>query len=248
MAGDAWVTIDELAHEVGVTVRQVRSHQSRGLLPPPDVRARTGFYGPEHRARLALITELQAEGVKLDTVRRLLATTGEQTSQLLDFARGVRTLFAQPRAIASAAELAARFRTTDRDVVKRARRLGLLRTVAPDSYEEISPRLTAVGEQLVGLGVPAEDVLSVAESLRRHVDGLAKAFVTLYLDSVWAPFEAAGRPEDGWPRMHAALAELRTVAGEATAAALELAMAERLDVAFGRDLAKHVRVASADPA
>ena len=53
------LTIDELARETGMTVRNIRAHQSRGLLPPPEVRARTGYYGPDHAARLTLIKELQ---------------------------------------------------------------------------------------------------------------------------------------------------------------------------------------------
>mgnify|MGYP002684132866 CR=1 FL=1 len=51
---DADMTIDELARASGMTVRNIRAHQSRGLLPAPEVRARTGYYGPEHVARLQL--------------------------------------------------------------------------------------------------------------------------------------------------------------------------------------------------
>ena len=40
------LTIEQLAHETGMTVRNIRAHQSRGLLPPPEVRSRTGYYGP----------------------------------------------------------------------------------------------------------------------------------------------------------------------------------------------------------
>ena len=35
------LTIDELARVSGMTVRNIRSHASRGLLMPPEVRART---------------------------------------------------------------------------------------------------------------------------------------------------------------------------------------------------------------
>ena len=48
---EAPLTIDELAQRVGMTVRNIRAHQSRGLLPPPVVRGRTGYYGPDHVAR-----------------------------------------------------------------------------------------------------------------------------------------------------------------------------------------------------
>ena len=76
------LTIDELARETGLTVRNVRSHHARGLLPPPDVKGRTGFYGPEHVQRLRLIQELQQEGLKLDGIKRLLGDEGERLLDL----------------------------------------------------------------------------------------------------------------------------------------------------------------------
>ena len=72
------LTIDELARETGLTVRNVRSHHARGLLPPPEVRGRTGYYGPEHVERLRLIRQLQSEGLKLDGIKRLLGDSGER--------------------------------------------------------------------------------------------------------------------------------------------------------------------------
>src|SRR3954452_13900714 len=65
------LTIDDLAREMGLSVRNVRSHQARGLLPAPEVRGRIGYYGPEHVSRLRLIHELQAEGMKLQGIKRL---------------------------------------------------------------------------------------------------------------------------------------------------------------------------------
>src|SRR3978361_155636 len=54
---DGDLTIDELAQRTGMTVRNIRAHQSRGLLPPPEVRGRTGYYGQAHLARVELIRE-----------------------------------------------------------------------------------------------------------------------------------------------------------------------------------------------
>ena len=67
------LTIDELARETGMTVRNIRSHASRGLLPPPEVRGRTGYYGPEHVARLQLVTGLQQQGFNLAAIRSLVS-------------------------------------------------------------------------------------------------------------------------------------------------------------------------------
>ena len=77
----AGLTIDELAREAGLTVRNVRSHHTRGLLPPPEVRGRTAFYGPEHVERLKLIAQLQDEGLKLAGIKRLLADPGGRCSR-----------------------------------------------------------------------------------------------------------------------------------------------------------------------
>ncbi len=91
---DEWLTIDRLAQATGVTVRNIRAYQARGLLPPPEVRARTGYYGPEHRARLELIKDLQGDGLKLDTIKRLFDTTGGSTEHVLTFIRSIRLSFA----------------------------------------------------------------------------------------------------------------------------------------------------------
>ena len=56
------LTIEQLAAETGMSVRNIRSHQARGLLAPPEVRSRVGYYGPEHVASLRLIRSLQDEG------------------------------------------------------------------------------------------------------------------------------------------------------------------------------------------
>src|SRR6186997_699527 len=79
------MTIDELARETGMTVRNIRAHQSRGLLPPPEVRARTGYYGPEHVARLRLIQDMQAGGFNLKAIERIVEASDGASEQVLDF-------------------------------------------------------------------------------------------------------------------------------------------------------------------
>jgi hypothetical protein len=65
-------TIGELAAAAGMTVRNVRNHAARGLLPPPRLVARTGYYGAEHLERLKLIRAMQAEGFNLEAIGCLL--------------------------------------------------------------------------------------------------------------------------------------------------------------------------------
>ncbi|MEU5595781.1 MerR family transcriptional regulator [Streptomyces sp. NPDC020298] len=72
-AGQPTLTVDELAARAGVTVRTVRFYAARGLLPPPVIGPRrVGHYGPGHVARLALIEELQQQGMTLAAIERYL--------------------------------------------------------------------------------------------------------------------------------------------------------------------------------
>jgi DNA-binding transcriptional MerR regulator len=67
------LTVDELAARAGVTVRTVRFYSGKGLLPPPVIGPRrVGRYGAEHLARLALIEELQRQGMTLAAIERHL--------------------------------------------------------------------------------------------------------------------------------------------------------------------------------
>ena len=231
------LTIDELARRTSMTVRNIRAHQSRGLLPPPDVRGRTGYYGPEHVARIELIRELQSEGFNLESIRRLLDGSAGVSDEVLRFTRALREPFEdeEPQ-IVDAAELGERWRTDDPRLLQRAERLGFLRSLGDGRYEEISPRLSAAGAELAELGVPAEVALDAVERVRRHADGVAKSFVRLFLEQVWKPFDAEGRPEERWPEVREALERLRPLASEALVAVFQIAMGDAVEKAFGREM------------
>lgn len=74
------LTVDELAAAAGTTTRRVRSFQTLGLLPHPELRGRTGLYGPEHCARIAAILRLQAKGFSLESIGVLLRALHEGRS------------------------------------------------------------------------------------------------------------------------------------------------------------------------
>ncbi|MGW2519142.1 MerR family transcriptional regulator [Streptomyces sp. NPDC001617] len=71
--GEPTLTIDELAARAGITVRTVRFYGTKGLIPPPVIGARrVGHYGQQHLARLALIEELQHQGMTLAAIERYM--------------------------------------------------------------------------------------------------------------------------------------------------------------------------------
>jgi DNA-binding transcriptional MerR regulator len=232
------LTIDQLAQRTGMTVRNLRAHQSRGLLPPPEVRGRTGYYGNEHEARVELIKELQADGFNLEAIRRLIEQAGGSTEDVLRFTRTARAAFddEEPE-ISTIAELAEQWGDAGSpQLLERAVSLGLLRLLGDGRVEERSPRLGRAGAELARLGIPPERALDVLESLRRHADGVARTYVDLFLEQVWRPFDAAGRPADRWPDVLDALERLRPLAAESLLAMFQLAMTDHVEEAVGAQL------------
>jgi DNA-binding transcriptional MerR regulator len=232
------VTIDQLAHRTGMTVRNIRAHQSRGLLPPPEVRGRTGYYGADHLARIELIKELQADGFNLEAIRRLLDNAGGSSAEVLRFTREVRDAFDEEAPeIVGVAELQERWgEHGDLSLLERAIGLGLLTPLGEERYEDRSPRLTQAGREIAELGIEPRKAVQTLEKLHRHADGVARAYVDLFLETVWKPFQDAGRPPEDWPRVQEALARLRPLAAESLLAMFGLRMTERVEEAVGREI------------
>ena len=242
-AGNASMTIDELARRTGMTVRNIRAHQSRGLVPPPEVRGRTGYYGDEHLARIELIKELQGDGFNLEAIRRLLEGAGGSSSEVLDFSRALRAPFEDEEPeILDAEEMAERWSgPTDPALLARAEKLGMMRHLGEGRYEILSPRLQRAGVELAALGIPAEKSLEIGEKVRRQARGVARVFVEVFLENVWKPFNRAGRPEEDWPKVREALERLRPLASEALLAIFQQVMSEAVEEAAGREIQQELR-------
>lgn len=233
----AELTIDELAQRTGMTVRNIRAHQSRGLLPPPTVRGRTGYYGAAHIARIELIQEMQAQGFNLQAIRKLVDAAPKSSEEPLRFLRAVAEPYVtdQPE-ILTGEELSSRWGTNDPELLQRAIKLGLLRPLGNGSFEDVIPRLTRAGKELEKLGVPADVGLELAAKIRKHADGVARAYVELFIEQVWKPFDEAGRPDERWPEVREALERVRPLAADAVLSVFQLAMSDEAERAFGREL------------
>ncbi len=225
------LTIDELARETGMTVRNIRAHQSRGLLPPPEVRARTGWYGPEHTARLRLIQDLQAEGFNLKAIERLITASNGTSEQVLAFGREVLTAFAQEEPeLTTIEELAARLGTADERASSMAVQRGLFVSLGDGRSEVRSPTLLRAGEELAAMGVPPMHALAVADQVQRHTRAIAESFVRLFLEDVaGGDIDPAARTPQEWDQLSDALARLRPLAGEAVGAAFQQTMTAAIE-------------------
>jgi DNA-binding transcriptional MerR regulator len=235
----ASLTIDELAQRVGMTVRNVRAHQSRGLLPPPEVRGRTGYYSDDHVARLELIKDMQADGFNLRAIRHALdALPAGAGPEALAFRRRVVAPWSdeEPELMDRAA-LASLLGAGADGLLDEAAKLGIVRVLDADRVEVPAPALVRAGAEVVALGVPLEDLLKLQREINRHVAAVAKAFVRLYVEHVWHPFVTKGQPEELWPQVRDALDRLQPLAGETLLATFRLAMEQATLDAVGTELA-----------
>jgi DNA-binding transcriptional MerR regulator len=242
------LTIEQLAQESGMSVRNIRSHQARGLLAAPEVRLRVGYYGSEHVAQLRMIRELQDEGFNLGGIKRLLDGTHGTTERLLRF-RDVLTapLHDERAEMLSRDELARRFRVKVEDVpevMAKAQKLGVFVAVGDDQFEVPSPALLAVAEEVVKQGISVQGALAILELIEKHCDSVSRGFVKLFLREVWKPFQQAGLPAEMWPEIQESLEQLRPLASESVLAIFQLRMSNEVESSFGeitRELSRRKR-------
>jgi DNA-binding transcriptional MerR regulator len=228
------LTIDQLAQATGMTVRNIRNHQSRGLLPPPDVVARTGYYGPAHVERLNLIREMQAEGFNLNAINRLLAVGDDS---LVRFRRAVTAPSeAEAPEIMGADELAERFGDTDPRTLAKAEELEVLVPLGDGRWEVPSPSLLRAAEEAVERGIEMGAALEAVDRVRRNCGSISRTFVRLFLEELWKPVRSAPDGERRWPEVAEAIEALRPVASETVLALFKQTLAAEIETAFAREL------------
>lgn len=236
-APEANLTVEQLAYETGMSVRNIRNHQSRGLLPPPEVRARIGYYGAEHVARLRLIQEMQAEGFKLSAISRLIGEHGADADRFVGLRQAVTAPFAtEAPEVLTREELIERFGVEDDRLLDKAQKLGLLVDLGGERYEAPSPALLRAAEEVIGMGIDLSAALAVIEKLNRNSQAAARTFVNLFVEELWKPFDGAGRPEEGWGDIIGAIERLRPLAVEALNATFRLTLTTEVEKAFGEVL------------
>jgi DNA-binding transcriptional MerR regulator len=233
------LTIDELARRTGMTARNIRAHQTRGLLPAPQLDGRTGYYDHEHVSRLELIKDMQAAGFNLGAIKRLLdvAPVGSG-EEVLRFERALMAPWAaeEPHVLGTSELESMLGGEVAPQVIRRTVELGVIVELGDGRYEAPSPGLLRAGAEVVSLGIPVERVVEVFEQLIEHSQGVANVFVELFLNDVWKPFESAGSPEEEWPRVRRTLERLRPLASDVLLGAFHQTMARTVEEAFGQRL------------
>ncbi|HWL64563.1 MAG TPA: MerR family transcriptional regulator [Actinomycetota bacterium] len=239
------LTIEELARATGLTVRNIRAYQTKGLLSPPGLRGRTGIYGSAHLGRLRVVKEMQANGFSLRSIKSLLDAAPEGAEEeLLRFEKALMAPWtSEEPEILTAAEIAARFGSPSAEVGRRAAALGVLRPLPDGNFEVRIPTLLAAAQELHAMGVTLERMLDVLERVEHNSKQVTKIFVDLFLEHLWRPFDQAGRPPERWKEVRESLEQIRPIASRVVNAAFAAAMEHAVEEAFSEELESHSQLA-----
>jgi DNA-binding transcriptional MerR regulator len=214
---DARVRVEELARRLGLSVDTIRYYQKRGLLPAPEVRGRIAWYGPVHADRLRRIKQLQASGLTLAVIKRVL--DGELDDADLPLAAVVARARAEPGEAGAArltlGELAARSGVPS-ELIEAVVREGLLVPLVVDGGEYFTEEDVGVvqaGLALLGAGIPLPALLDLARRHDRATRQSAEAAVKLFDRYVRQPLKKGElEPEERARRLVEAFSKLLPVA------------------------------------
>ncbi len=244
MVGDlnGGYSVDEVAKLTGTTIRTVRWYQSEGLLPSPRRSGRVALYTDEHVARLDAIRDLQAHGLTLTAIRRLLdRAPGHAANTALAFAKAAVARSGESDAeIVTAEEGAARLDATDAaDGVDESllEDLGMVRVLPDGRWQILAPAAFQAAGELAAVGVPLERRIEVTREIREHSRAMAQVVVELFVEDLWRTnvSDHTGDPE-AWEALTTLLARLRPLATATVAGFFDAALSDEAERAAEREL------------
>ncbi|MBM7367999.1 MerR family transcriptional regulator [Gordonia hydrophobica] len=175
--------INDLAQVSGVSVRNIRVYQDRGLLPPPTIRGRTGWYSDEHLVRLNLISRMLERGYTFATISELLhaAHYGMKVEHVLRAApKGGRLRNIKRAATITFTELKKTLGADER-AVSLSQKLGLL-TKDGTHYAIRNPEVLEGAEVLVKGGIDIDALLERWVRVESDLTDVARSFVSIITD------------------------------------------------------------------
>jgi DNA-binding transcriptional MerR regulator len=238
-ARSGWMTIEELSLRSGVTTRNIRSYQSRGLLPAPVSRPgeRSAFYTADHLTRLRLINRLQARGFSLAGIADLVSAWSEGKS--IEHVLGLESAIAEAESadqedsvLVGARELKANL-PAGVDADEALKKLVAVGLVVPHAkgYRLRHPKLYELGVDASRAGIPFDALLEEHANLQEDMHRIALRLVGLFANHVLGPFLEAGMPAARLPDIIEQMKRLRELAIEATVPLIRQALADEIEAA-----------------
>ncbi len=185
------MTLDDLTRRTGVSVRNIRFYTTKGLVPPPIRRGRSGYYGSDHVARLELVRELQAHGFTLSAIEKYVARIPVDASP--ETIALHRTLLAPwmaelPETL-SRRELDRRAgRTLSEEDLDTLNALGIVFPTKQGKHQVAVAHLS-VGVALLDLGMPLDAALAAQDIFTEHGRQVAHELTELFRTQVWPAYQ-----------------------------------------------------------
>lgn len=225
---DKEFTVDELARESHVTVRNIRAYQDKGILPPPLIRGRTGVYSNKHLSRLNTIVNLLQRGYTANSIRELFdgIDKGVGIQELIGIESAVTSPWGNEESqTISLAKLTKMFGSTlTPEAIGEAIDLQIFQFEGSNVRVNSMSTVKAASE-LTKLGIPLMEMLTIISMTRKNVEHVANEMVALVANHVLAPYEdSAFPPKDELPRIAELIWRLRPLAEVAVKAELARAM------------------------
>lgn len=192
------MTLDELCERVGMSVRNVRFYTTRGLVPSPIRRGRSGYYTNDHAARLELVAELQAHGFTLAAIERYVANIPDEapaTKIGLHRALLAPWMAEHPENL-TAAELDERARRKlTKDEWETLEILGVITRADDGTYDVAMAHLDA-GLQLIHFGYPRESAYAAKQMYDEHAHSMASDMLDLFRKKIWPALRQSGASDE----------------------------------------------------
>jgi DNA-binding transcriptional MerR regulator len=221
------LTIAGLAARTGISVRTIRFYTGLGLLPPPAVRGRLGWYDECHAARLQLIRDLQELGFTLAAIEGYLARIPlDRSPEDLALHRALLAPWLPEQSeTVSRAELDSRAgRILDDDELARLVTLGVIRREDADAWTLTSPAMLSYGLSLLGTEMDFAVQLASKQIIEAHTSALATELVALFHNTVLREYRDRGRPPELRDRLIALLEQLKPVTVDGVVTNFQLAV------------------------
>ncbi|MGA8257472.1 MAG: MerR family transcriptional regulator [Nocardioides sp.] len=168
--------IDDLARVSGVTVRNIRAYQERGLLPPPERVGRTAVFSEAHLARLRIISSMLERGYTASNILEMLRAweSGRDLGQVLGLEGAlVRHSGDEPVTMSMGDARRAAGSTED---YERMISEGLIEP-AGNRARVLRPRLLEAFGLMRQEGMSTDALMSVFHGVQPHADDIARILV-----------------------------------------------------------------------
>ncbi len=192
----------DLAAAAGISISLLRSYQSKGLLPPPRHQGRDAFYDDTHLERLLWIRDLKSRGYSLQMIHSaVLSESGAPATRPTGLEPPPATAL-RLREVADRSGVPAELlRAIEASQLLRPHRVGR-------TYRYSDADVTAVRRvlTLLGVGMPLEEFLGIADPALAAIDELSTRAVEVWMRQFTARVrDLGGNPDDFTDRVVASL-------------------------------------------